>query len=64
MMTFLDDERPKKPTSHEIGCDLSAMSAEELERRITLLEEEISRLQAERGRKDAGRRAAEDLFKR
>lgn len=62
-MSFPDDDRPKKPTAHEIGVELSMLSADELESRIRLLREEISRLEAEKDRKAAGRRAADNLFK-
>lgn len=63
-MSLFDDDRPKKVASHEIGCDLSMLSADELDRRVALLEAEIERLKAERQRKDAGRQAAENFFKR
>ncbi|KQZ49803.1 hypothetical protein ASD54_12790 [Rhizobium sp. Root149] len=63
-MSIFDDDRPKKVTQHEIGCDLSLLSADELDKRVALLEAEIVRLKAERAQKDAGRRAAEDFFKR
>ncbi|MBW6421565.1 DUF1192 domain-containing protein [Rhizobium sp. XQZ8] len=62
-MTFLDDDRPKKPTAHEIGSDLSMLSVDELDARITLLRSEIERLGAEKDRKAAGRRAADSIFK-
>ena len=38
-MSFMDDDRPKKPVSHEIGCELDALSSDELDRRIALLRE-------------------------
>lgn len=63
-MSLFDDDRPKKVTSHDIGCDLSMLSADELDRRVALLEAEIERLKAERQRKDVGRQAAENFFKR
>lgn len=63
-MSLFDDDRPKKVNTHEIGCDISQLSADELERRVTLLEAEIDRLREERARKDAGRAAAESFFKR
>lgn len=63
-MSANDDERPKKPASHEIGCDISLLSADELSGRIALLEAEIERLKAERTVKAAGRLAAENLFKK
>ncbi|MCZ8180423.1 MAG: DUF1192 domain-containing protein [Rhizobium sp.] len=59
---IIDEEPRKRSTGHEIGCDLSAISAEELRYRITLLEAEIARLRGEIDRKDAGRRAADSLF--
>ncbi len=60
---MFDDERPKTPIAHEIGSDLSALSAEELRARIALLTAEIARLEAECGRKEAGKRAADSFFK-
>jgi uncharacterized small protein (DUF1192 family) len=62
-MSFLDDDRPKKPTTHELGSDLSMLSVDELESRIGLLRQEISRLEAEKEIKAAGRRAADGLFR-
>jgi len=63
-MSLFDDEGPKKPVKHEIGCDISLLSTDELQGRIDLLNAEISRLREEIGRKSAGRRAAEDLFRK
>lgn len=63
-MSAKDDESPKKRTNHEIGCDISLLSADELTARIALLEAEIERLKAERTAKAAGRLAAESLFKK
>lgn len=57
-----DGEHPRKPVGHEIGCDLSAISTEELHARITLLNAEISRINDEIVRKEAGRKAADSLF--
>ncbi|MGK9054744.1 DUF1192 domain-containing protein [Neorhizobium sp. CSC1952] len=62
-MSFLDDDRPKKPTPHEIGSDLSLLSVDELDSRIGLLKEEIARLEAEKERKAAGKRAADSFFR-
>ena len=60
---MMNDEQPRKrSTSHELGCDLSAISADELGHRITLLETEIARLKAEIDLKEAGRKAADSLF--
>lgn len=58
-----DEEKPKKPAAHDVGSDLSALSAEELQSRIDLLRGEIERLEAERVRKEAGKRAADSFFK-
>jgi uncharacterized small protein (DUF1192 family) len=62
-MSLFDDERRKKPAEHEIGSDLSLLSVEELNYRVSLLQAEILRLQQERQNKDAGRKAAENLFR-
>ncbi|MBD8662224.1 MULTISPECIES: DUF1192 domain-containing protein [Rhizobium/Agrobacterium group] len=62
-MSFLDDDRPKKPAAHEIGADLSLLSADELQMRITILQEEIARLEAEKARKAEGRKAADSFFR-
>jgi uncharacterized small protein (DUF1192 family) len=62
-MSLFDDDRPKKPTTHEIGCDLTFMSADELAARVEILNAEITRLEEEKVRKSAGRLAAENLFR-
>ena len=62
-MTFFDEDRPRKPASHEIGSDLSALSVEDLAERIAFLQVEIRRLEEEKQKKAAGRRAADGLFK-
>jgi uncharacterized small protein (DUF1192 family) len=61
-MTF-DPDRPIKKPEHEVGCDLSLLSKDEIQKRITLLEEEIKRLKMERDSKEAGKLAAEALFR-
>lgn len=62
-MSLIDDDRPKKPASHELGCDLSMLSADDLRARIVLLREEIERIEAECKRKEAGKLAAESFFR-
>ena len=62
-MSLFDDDRPTKKIAHEIGSDLSLLSADELTARIDLLKQEIERLEAERQKKDASRSAAESLFR-
>jgi len=59
---ILDEEPRKRSASHELGCDLSTISADELRCRISLLEAEILRLKGEIDRKEAGRKAADSLF--
>ena len=60
---FADDDRPKPRQRHEIGCDLTFLSAGELEERIALLQEEIERLEADKSSKTSSRSAAESFFK-
>jgi uncharacterized small protein (DUF1192 family) len=61
---MMNDEEPRKrSTSHELGCDVSTISADELRHRITLLEAEIGRLKGEIDLKEAGRKAADSLFR-
>lgn len=62
-MSFIEDDRPQKKATHEIGMDLSMMSVDELQSRIELLQAEIARIEAEAARKASGRLAAENLFR-
>jgi uncharacterized small protein (DUF1192 family) len=62
-MSLFDDDRPRKKIAHEIGSDLSLLSVDELTARIDQLKQEITRLEAERQKKDASRSAAENLFR-
>ena len=59
----IDDETLKKPTAHEVGMMLDAMSVEELEQRIGLLEGEIKRLRVAIDARGQTRKAAESIFK-
>jgi uncharacterized small protein (DUF1192 family) len=59
-----DDDRPKKKVTHEIGQDLTLLSVAELQERIGLMREEIARLEADIGRKQATRSAADTFFKK
>jgi uncharacterized small protein (DUF1192 family) len=64
-MPALDDEdKPKKKLAHEIGQDLTLLSAGELSDRIVLLREEIARLEADMTRKRAVKSAADSIFKK
>jgi uncharacterized small protein (DUF1192 family) len=62
-MAIEDDDRPKKKVSHEIGQDLSLLSAEELNERIALLTSEIERLREAMAKKRASKEAANSFFK-
>jgi uncharacterized small protein (DUF1192 family) len=64
MAAFEDEERPKKKLSHEIGQDLTLLSVRELDERIALLREEIARLEANKGGKQASLHAADQFFKK
>ena len=65
MMPAMDeDDRPKKKVVLEIGQDLTLLSVEELAERVSLLKEEIARLEADMTKKRATRAAADQFFKR
>ena len=64
MAAIDDDDRPKKKIAHEIGQELSLLSVEELAARVQLLNDEISRLEADIVQKRAKRTAADQFFKR
>lgn len=59
-----DENEPRRKVSHEIGQDLSLLSAFELEERIALLRAEIARLEAAAAAKAAAKGAADAFFKR
>ena len=59
-----DGERPAPKPQHQLGEPLDAISVDELRARIAVLRDEIARLDAEIGRKQASRSAAEGFFKR
>jgi uncharacterized small protein (DUF1192 family) len=62
-MALFDEETPKIRLLHEIGQDLSLLSVGELDERITVLKQEIVRLENDRNGKSASRSAAEALFR-
>ena len=62
-MVTEDDDKPRKKVSHEIGQDLSLLSVEELNERISMLTSEIERLQAAATKKRASKEAANSFFK-
>ncbi|HVG50533.1 MAG TPA: DUF1192 domain-containing protein [Xanthobacteraceae bacterium] len=59
-----EDDRPKKKVVHEIGQDLTLLSVAELQERISLMREEIARLEADISKKQASRSAADQFFKK
>ncbi len=59
-----DDDRPKKKIVHEIGQDLTLLSAAELTERIAILKDEVARLEADMARKRAMKSAADNFFKK
>ena len=64
MAAFEDDDKPKKKLAHEIGQDLTLLSAGELGERIGLLKDEIARLEADMAKKHALKSAADSFFKK
>jgi uncharacterized small protein (DUF1192 family) len=58
-----DDDEVKKPKAHEVGMPLDALSVEELQGRVELLEAEIARLKAAMDAKRRHKDAAASVFK-
>lgn len=62
-MSVFDEDLPQKQgATHIVGSDLTLLSVDELTARINILTGEIERLEREREKKSAGRKAAESLF--
>ena len=59
-----DDDKPRKKITHEIGQDLTLLSVGELTERVTLLKEEIARIEANMATKQASKSAADLFFKK
>jgi uncharacterized small protein (DUF1192 family) len=59
-----EEDRPKRKLAHEIGQDLALLSVEELRERISLLQDEIARLESAMASKQASRTSADQFFKR
>lgn len=62
-MALIEDDKPKRKISHDIGQDLYLLSVAELDERIALLKLEIDRLEADRESKNNSKAAAEALFR-
>lgn len=59
-----DEDQPRKPVGHhEIGQSLDALSVDDLDARIVVLEREVVRLREARTARDASRSAASAFFK-
>ena len=63
-MAINDEDAPKKKLRHELGEDLSALSLDELAERVSLLREEIVRIEAAIAAKRASADVAAAFFKR
>ena len=63
-MTFLDDDRPKKPPTAQPGEPLADLSVDELKKRIEIYRGEIERLEGEIAAKEKHMKAAEAFFRR
>jgi uncharacterized small protein (DUF1192 family) len=59
-----DDDRPKKKIVHEIGQDLALLSIRELQERVTLLKDEIARLESAMASKQVSLTTADQFFKK
>jgi uncharacterized small protein (DUF1192 family) len=57
------DDLPKPKPKLSLGDDLATISIEELRERVSAFEDEIVRVKAEIGRKEASRSAAASFFK-
>lgn len=64
MAVFDTDDLPKKKVQHEIGQELSLLSVTELNERIALMREEISRLEADIAKKQSSRTSADQVFRK
>ena len=57
------DDLPRPRHVHVLGENLETVSLQELSLRISVLEQEIARIQSEISRKQASRSAADAFFK-
>lgn len=62
-MAIFDEPPPTRNGIHEIGADLTLLSAGELRERVAALRAEIERLEAEIAQKTDSRAAAESFFR-
>jgi uncharacterized small protein (DUF1192 family) len=62
-MALFEDDGPKRKIGHEIGQDISLLSAGELDERIAILQAEIARLEADKVQKNNSKAAAQAFFR-
>ena len=62
-MPIADEDQPTRKSPHQLGEDLSALSLDELAGRISLLRQEIDRIEAAIRAKQASAAAADAFFK-
>lgn len=62
-MALFEDDKPKRKISHDIGQDLYLLSVAELDERLVLLTDEITRLETDRAAKNNSKAAAQALFR-
>ncbi len=62
-MALFEDDKPKRKISHDIGQDLHLLSVAELDERLVLLTDEITRLETDRAAKNNSKAAAQALFR-
>lgn len=60
---MFDDEEVRKPRGHEVGMPIDAMSVDELNERIAILEAEIVRLREAIAARQKTKAAADSIFK-
>ena len=60
---FAEEQTRVRPMGHEVGQDLSMLSIDEIDERISVLEREIARLREARSNKEESRAAASAFFK-
>lgn len=63
-MPIAEDDQPKRSRAPQVGEDLATLSLDELAARITLLRDEIDRIEAAIRAKQASAAAADAFFKR
>jgi uncharacterized small protein (DUF1192 family) len=58
-----DDDKTRRPVTHQVGENLDALSIVEIDERITLLRAEIARLETAKASKQGALAAVSSFFK-